>query len=381
MEGGYDVCMALCIISVGSFCAPCVVPSISESIMESLLFTLVLAVDVSEHVYAEIVDDQDDAAKDELHSAVYENVITIHGNIISTHKMLSNVLTIVSGIEQNTSTRRRRMQVVDCVNTTLGYVGDCRKPSCENPTRLCDGSFNYEYISQLEGGENHTTSTMGCFLSSITFSSYQSIILDLFSPLAGCDGLDSDGDGQVDYCEDQYPPELVLRNVVVEAFRCEHHNADGPRFCYSAAVFNEEKQVETFLRDNFVVIDDCMATKLDVEVKKIGGTCKNTLYAVKPIQDTGCAPGPRGEHNITHLNPLDGITEEVTVYLDESPPSITCGFNHAPHVNRNNSVSSNGKTLYHRLGDSVGSRQKLNNAEFFYNVDVRTLEQDSVAFN
>ncbi len=165
MEGGYDICMAVCIIPVTPLCAHCVVPSILESIMESLLFALVLAVDVSEHVYAEIVDDQDDAAKDELHSAVYENAITIHGNIISTHNMLSNVLTIVSGIKQKTDKlTRRRMQVIDCINTTLGFVENCSKPSCENPTRFCDGSFNYEYISQLEGGADlDTTSTMECF--------------------------------------------------------------------------------------------------------------------------------------------------------------------------------------------------------------------------
>jgi hypothetical protein len=204
---------------------------------------------------------------------------------------------------------------------------------------------------------------------SITSCSCQ-INLFVFSFLAGCDGLDSDGDGQVDYCEDQYPPELVVRNV--EAFRCDYHNNDASRFCYTAEVFKDEKQVEVFLRDNFVVIDDCLATELDMEIKKIGGTCNNTRYIVKPIQDTGCAPGPRGERNITHLNPLTGTAEEVTVHLDESPPSITCGFNHAPHMKRNNSVSTNGKTLYHRLSNSAGSRLNLNKAEFFYTINVST---------
>ena len=175
----------------------------------------------------------------------------------------------------------------------------------------------------------------------------------------------------MDNCEDQYPPELFVRNV--EAFRCDYLNTDASRLCYTAVVFQDEKQVETFLRDNFVVIDDCPATKLDIEIKNIEGTaCKNTRYTVKPIQDTGCIPGPRGQYNITHLNPLDGTAKEVTVYLDDSPPSITCGFNHAPHVKRNNSVSADGKTLYHRLGGSVGSRLELHNAEFFYAINVST---------
>ncbi len=140
-----------------------------------------------------------------------------------------------------------------------------------------------------------------------------------------------------------------------------------------AAVFSDEKQVEKFLKDHFVVIDDCPATGLDIEIKKIGGTsCKNTRYTIKPIQNTGCAPGTQGEFNITHINPLDGTSEEVTVHLDESPPSITCGFYPDPHVKKNNSVSADGKTLYHRLENSVGSRLKLHNADFFYTVNVST---------
>jgi hypothetical protein len=204
---------------------------------------------------------------------------------------------------------------------------------------------------------------------SITCGSYQ-IILFAF-PIAGCDELDSDGDGKVDYCEDQYPPELFVRNA--EAFRCDYLNTDASSLCYSAVVFQDERQVETFLRGNFVVIDDCQATELAIEIKKIEGTaCKNTRYTVKPIQDTGCTPGPRGQYNITHLNPLDGTAKEVTVHLDDSPPSITCGFNHASHVKSNNSVSADGKTLYHRLENSVGSRLKLNKAEFFYTINVST---------
>jgi hypothetical protein len=171
---------------------------------------------------------------------------------------------------------------------------------------------------------------------------------------AGCDGLDSDGDGQVDYCEDQYPPELVVRNA--EAFQCGNLNTDASRLCYTAVVFKDEAQVEIFLRGNFVVIDDCPATELDIEIKKIEGTaCKNTRYTVKPFQDTDCAPGPRMNTTITHLNPLDGTAKEVIVYLDDSPPSIKCGFHHTPHVKRNNSISADGKTLYHRLGGNVGS--------------------------
>jgi len=135
-------------------------------ITESATFGIQLALDISEQVNAEIVDGQDGDAAAEQDSAVYENVITIHGNVIATHTLLSQVRTIVSGFQTGASSRRR-LQVIDCTNTTLaGYVDNCSKPSCENPTKLCDGSFNYEYISQLEGGEYHNR-TMGylCILS------------------------------------------------------------------------------------------------------------------------------------------------------------------------------------------------------------------------
>jgi len=101
-------------------------------------------------------------------------VKTIHGNIIATHKLLLQVQTIVTGTYTGLKDKGaiRRLQVIDCINTTLvGYVDNCSKPSCENPTKLCDGSFNYEYISQLEGGEYHNR-TMGVFMYSITCGSY-----------------------------------------------------------------------------------------------------------------------------------------------------------------------------------------------------------------
>ena len=165
-ESAYDICMAACIIPVTPVCPVCVPFGFLGSITENAIFAVVLALDISEHLYAEIVDGQDGDAAAEQDSAVYENVITIHGNVIATHNLLSQVQTIVSGLQTGASSRRR-LQVIDCTNTTLaGYVDNCSKPSCENPTKLCDGSFNYEYISQLEGGEYHNR-TMGylCILS------------------------------------------------------------------------------------------------------------------------------------------------------------------------------------------------------------------------
>ena len=165
-QSAYDACMANCDAGVVTVCPVCNLPVVFDIVTENAIFAVVLALDISEHVYGEIVDGQDGDAAAEQDSAVYENVITIHGNVIATHNLLSQVRTIVSGLQTGASSRRR-LQVIDCTNTTLaGYVDNCSKPSCENPTKLCDGSFNYEYISQLEGGEYHNR-TMGylCILS------------------------------------------------------------------------------------------------------------------------------------------------------------------------------------------------------------------------
>ncbi len=151
----FDVCMTLCDGGVVSVCQVCGPIMALKVITEYSTFEFTKAIDLSEHLYTEIVDKQDDDAAEEQVSAIYQNVITIHGNIISTHNMLSQVLTVVSGIDKKVTNPLRRMQVNDCISTKLGYVHNCSKPSCESPTRLCDGSFNYEYISQLEGGENH----------------------------------------------------------------------------------------------------------------------------------------------------------------------------------------------------------------------------------
>ena len=171
-ESAYDVCMAASTVALISSCPVCIPHAVIDIITETLKFAAVLALDISEHVYAEIVDGQDDDAAEEQDAAVYENVITIHGNVIATHNLLLQVQKIVTGTESGLRNKGviRRLQVIDCINTTLaGYVDNCSKPSCENPTKLCDGSFNYQYISQLVGGEYHSR-TMGylCILSFAT---------------------------------------------------------------------------------------------------------------------------------------------------------------------------------------------------------------------
>ncbi len=154
MQLAYEACMATCDTGTVAVCQPCVIPSVLKGIALNAMFALTLATDLSAYLYAEIVDAQDGDAAAEQDTAVYKNVITNHGNIITTFNLLRDVAA-VHGIQAGTGASRRRMQVIDCTNTASGYIDNCRKPSCEDPTRFCDGSFNHEYISQLEGGENH----------------------------------------------------------------------------------------------------------------------------------------------------------------------------------------------------------------------------------
>ena len=81
--------MALCEVIVFSFCQPCAVILGVKIVLDNVITAGNIGTDISEHIYGETVDVQDDAAASEQHSAVYENVITIHGNVISTFNQLS----------------------------------------------------------------------------------------------------------------------------------------------------------------------------------------------------------------------------------------------------------------------------------------------------
>jgi hypothetical protein len=122
---------------------------------ETGIYITQLATDISEQVYAEIVDEQDSDTKKEQDSAVYQNVITTHGNVIAVGQLVEQLLTIHGVARTGGGFSRRRLQEIDCISMTLGNC-TTKKPLCEDPTQLCDGSVNYKYISQLKSGENDT---------------------------------------------------------------------------------------------------------------------------------------------------------------------------------------------------------------------------------
>jgi len=157
--------------------------------------------ELSERIYSEVVDkDVNTKYAGGRADAIYENVITNHGNIIATFKSTRELKTMLGEIsdglaEDREDEQRRRLQenicvfeeVPDlggctCVVTIDGFQapGKCDKPSCENPTKLCDGSNNFPYIAFLRQGESSSCYPDACeqtFLMEILIVSLFSIHL------------------------------------------------------------------------------------------------------------------------------------------------------------------------------------------------------------
>lgn len=183
---------------------------------------------------------------------------------------------------------------------------------------------------------------------------------------AGCDDLDSDGDGAKDICEDRYRPELVVRDAKI--FRCDRD--DTSRLCYNETVFNNEKDLSNFIEYEFPPTDDCSATnKLSIEIEHQEGTfCRESKWTITPWQDIPACNdrGEVGAFNIPFVNPLPGIAREVAVPLDAEAPAVACGFR--PDSNSINVVD--GKTLYHYMLTTDTDGSQLRDARFVYNVTV-----------
>ena len=185
--------------------------------------------------------------------------------------------------------------------------------------------------------------------------------------LAGCDTLDSDGDGKFDECEDRFPPELVVRNA--EIFRCDEE--DTSKLCYDQDVFKNEKQVKNFLGYQFPATDDCTSTnKLKVKIEYEHGSCQDTVYTLTPMQNiSACGDRePVGAFDIAYENPLHGTSKEVTIQLDDEAPVVKCGFH--PESCSINVVDD--KSLYHYMLKTDRYGFRLNDARFFYDVKVST---------
>lgn len=338
---------------------------------------LKIALSISDHIYAELVDKTFNLDHElGRQQAIYENVITIHGNIITTFKatqQLKSMLGDISdGLEEDRQDNEGRRLIEaqgGCFPTDIfGYgtcvtnqtlcleysetppaTGDCILPACEDLTRLCDRSFNFPYIATLKQ--------------------------------AGCDELDSDGNGIVDQCEDRFPPSVVLRNA--ELFRC--NDDDYAELCYTGKVFNGEKQLMNFLNYQFPASDDCQISpsKLKVDISYEDGDCHNTKYKVTPYQNISeCDNYDPGDcsplNGTTFENPLYGLSKDVTVQLDVAAPEVKCGFLYDTLAMKN--ISDDSKTLYHYMppNPTSGDVTRLIDARLFYNVSDNCDEDDII---
>lgn len=153
----FDACMAA---TPGVLEAVCLGPKAFKIILGQIAYVLSIAIDISEQTYAEIVDFQDGEFAGEQDASVYQNVVVIHGNVISTFTLVQQLKVMLGGIQDGLANdkdeKNRRLQLTDCTSTVNNYILPCNKPSCEDPTRLCDGSLNYKYISQLKSGKFYT---------------------------------------------------------------------------------------------------------------------------------------------------------------------------------------------------------------------------------
>mmetsp|Transcript_2549 Transcript_2549/g.3954 ORF Transcript_2549/g.3954 Transcript_2549/m.3954 type:complete len:1065 (-) Transcript_2549:183-3377(-) len=315
--------------------APCTIPAVTSiSISAGLKFAAQIALDLSGQIYDEVVGGQNGNFGADRSNSIYDNVITNHGNIITTFaatQQLKVMLGEISeGLAKDEDEEGRRL-LSDCVSTSDGYQSPCDKVSCEDITRICDGSFNFRHIAYLRG--------------------------------AGCDELDSDGDGLYDLCEDRFPPELIVRDA--EVFRCDED--DTSRLCYHGKVFKNERQVKNFLDYQFPASDDCASTnRLNVTIEYERGTCRETVYKLTPVQDIPACNDrePVGVFDIAYDNPLYGASKEVTVQIDDEAPVVHCGF--LPDSTSFNKIDD--KTLYHYMSKSNNDGHKLDDAQFIYNV-------------
>ena len=333
--------------------------------------------------------------------SIYNNVITNHGNIIQTFyatqqlkTMLGDVQTGLEGDrEERDEQRRRRLQSVPCtyaegldltdctcVDTSRGFSpAPCGVISCQNENKLCDGTYNYPLISELITGKYYLF-LMFLFVYIICTHAKQLSCPPCLSCFpAGCDDLDSDGDKEVDVCEDRFPPNILIRDA--KLFRCD--DDDTSKLCYTDKWFKNEKQVLNFLEYEFAAADDCApSTKLSVELDKdttADSTCENTKYTITPFQDYPECNNRTdvGPFDLTFTNPLPGASREVTVQLDEVAPVVECGF--LVHNANSSANMVDGQTLYHYMLKTEGGGRRLNDARlkdagFFYNVTVSSYD-------
>lgn len=151
----------LCISMVSMFpgtAAPCAAASfLAGTVAKTILFAVECASSISEKIYDEIVNKNHNGAHvADIRESINENVVTIFGNVNTVFAatqqlkvMLGEVADNLERLSEDDEEERRRL-AENCQPEDNCSRGDCE---CEDPTRNCDCSFDFLYISGLRGGE------------------------------------------------------------------------------------------------------------------------------------------------------------------------------------------------------------------------------------
>ena len=239
---GQDLC-----INAFPAAAACTVPiSIVQFIVQVVIEITEIVKNVFEFNYNEDVDSNDSTYLLSVSDATYENTIVNHENIITLIRLGKRILTSQDANFddlQRQINNDNRLLVETCQNDSNCKLGMCSCPD-QDPRYKCDCKPDFQYIS----------------------SQYS----------AGCDNYDSDGDGDVDVCEDRFPPSILIKNLAL--FRCDETDVD--KLCYSDKVFSQHVYAENFLRHEFIPVDDCMMEdNLGMDVVHVSGTtCNEVVY-------------------------------------------------------------------------------------------------------
>lgn len=238
---------------------------------------LYYAHELSVELYYWIVTRQNAAAAGEINSVNYENIYTSATNGITTFKAIQQVKQMIGGladdlnefVEESSDGRRLTEENCDkdenrqcgegidfeCSCEDKNYTCACDlcqcgegiefKCSCEDKKYNCACDLNYDFIKVQRN--------------------------------AGCDGVDSDGDKVIDWCEDRFKPSLLLTEPMT--FMCDL--TEPEKLCFNSKIFQKETHARKFLSKQVHITDDCaLQSQLDFNLTKLEGTsCSNTVFS------------------------------------------------------------------------------------------------------
>ena len=197
---------------------------------------------ISSGLYNELVDNVNGDASGDRADITYENLLTVHHNVLTSFKKLELLQELLGDIQEDIEDidADRRLKET-CVESSKCHKVNSRC-NCDDERFNCDCTPNYEFLKKQSG--------------------------------AGCDEFDSDGDTFIDNCEDKTPPRLILKDP--NQFRCDLTNLT--KLCYNRNTFIEYAHAEAYLLANVQLADDCATIQkgqlsIDVNNRNSTTTC------------------------------------------------------------------------------------------------------------